>query len=169
VWNETDFPLGYLITFRCRGTWLHGDERGSTDRHHHVYRAPHIAPNRQWHAFNRGILKFDPVTLTAKQRDSVERAITETCEHRRWRLRALEAQTNHVHVVASIGETKPALALNAFKANATRQMRQDGNWADDVSPWADKGSERYLWNERSLTLAVDYVLNGQGGPLPDFD
>jgi hypothetical protein len=23
---------GYLITFCCYGTWLHGDERGSVDR-----------------------------------------------------------------------------------------------------------------------------------------
>ena len=21
-------PIGYLITFRCYGTWLHGDKRG---------------------------------------------------------------------------------------------------------------------------------------------
>ena len=25
-------PLAYLITFRCYGTWLHGDQRGSIDR-----------------------------------------------------------------------------------------------------------------------------------------
>src|SRR5438093_13756827 len=31
MWNDTDLPLGYLITFRCYGTWLHGDERGSID------------------------------------------------------------------------------------------------------------------------------------------
>ena len=24
VWNDTDMPLAYLITFRCYGTWLHG-------------------------------------------------------------------------------------------------------------------------------------------------
>ena len=30
VWNDTDTPLAYLITFRSYGTWLHGDERGST-------------------------------------------------------------------------------------------------------------------------------------------
>ena len=28
------YPLGFLITFRCYGTWLHGDERGSIDRGH---------------------------------------------------------------------------------------------------------------------------------------
>jgi hypothetical protein len=32
MWNNTNLPLAYLITFRCYGTWLHGDERGSVDR-----------------------------------------------------------------------------------------------------------------------------------------
>jgi REP element-mobilizing transposase RayT len=169
MWNDTDLPLGYLITFRCRGTWLHGDERGSTDRHHHVYGAPHLAPNPPWQQFNTRTLKSDPVTLTAGQRESVERAVAETCQYRRWRLHALAARTNHVHVVVSIGETKPERALNALKANATRQMKEDGNWRESFSPWSDKGSQRYLWNERSLALALDYVVNGQGGPLPDFD
>jgi hypothetical protein len=69
----------------------------------------------------------------------------------------------------SIGGDKPSRALNAFKANATRQMREDGNWNNARSPWADKGSQRYLWNERSVALAIDYIVNGQGGDLPEFD
>ncbi len=81
----------------------------------------------------------------------------------------MNVRTNHVHVVVSIGAKKSELALNAFKANATRQMKQDGSWRMDYSPWVDKGSRRYLWNERSLEQAIDYVMNGQGDELPDFD
>jgi hypothetical protein len=69
----------------------------------------------------------------------------------------------------SIGVVKPERALNAFKSYATRRMRRDGNWQEPHSPWADKGSKRYLWNERSLALAIDYVVNGQGGDLPDLE
>jgi hypothetical protein len=32
--NDDHIPLAYLITFRCYGTWLHGDSRGSVDRFH---------------------------------------------------------------------------------------------------------------------------------------
>ena len=74
-----------------------------------------------------------------------------------------------MHAVASIGAKKSELALNAFKANATRQMRQDGCWHADTSPWVDKGSRRNLWNEGSVERAIDYVLNGQGDELPEFD
>ena len=169
MWNDTDFPLAYLITFRCYGTWLHGDERGATDRRHNVHRAPHIPPNEKWKRHNSRVLKCEAVTLDAERRRSVERAIRETCIFRRWLLHAVNPRTNHVHVVVSIGMTKPGHALNALKANATRQMREDGSWTRPHSPWADKGSQRHLWNERSVALAIDYVVNGQGDDLPEFD
>jgi REP element-mobilizing transposase RayT len=169
MWNDTDIPLAYLITFRSYGTWLHGDLRGSIDRFRNQYKSPYIAPDAAWRRHNTQQLKSKPVTLTAGQRNSVETAIRETCGKRQWQLHAVQARTNHVHTVASIGLTKPERALNAFKANATRQMRQDKVWEHQHTPWADKGSKRRLWNERSVVRAVDYVLNGQGDELPDFD
>ena len=169
MWNDTDTPLGYLITFRCYGTWLHGDDRGSVDREHRRYKSPYASPNENRQRHNQTILKGEAVALNAAQRASVEKAIRETCSHRKWDLHAHNVRTNHVHTVVSIGSKKPELALNAFKANATRQMREDGCWESTHSPWVDRGSKRYLWNERSLELAIDYVLHGQGDELPDFD
>ena len=43
------------------------------------------------------------------------------------------------------------------------------NTRHEYSPWVDKGSKLYLWNERSLEQAIDYVINGRGDRLPDFD
>ncbi len=169
MWNDTDIPLAYLITFRCYGSWLHGDERGSVDRFHNRYQAPHISPNRRWHQHNTTTLKGDPVTLNTARRESVERAIRETCDIHDWLLRAINVRTNHVHAVVSIGEANPALALSAFKSNSTRLMRENGCWDRGHSPWVRKGSKRYLWNERSIERAVDYVISGQGDELPKFD
>ena len=78
MWNDTDIPLAYLITFRCYGTWLHGDERGSIDRFHNRYRSPYIDPNKKWHRHNAQVLAGQPVALDASQRQSVEAAIRET-------------------------------------------------------------------------------------------
>ena len=161
--------MAFLITFRSHGTWLHGDERGSVDRFHNRYKSPYIEPNQHWHRHNTNVLKAEPVILDASQRQSVKSAIEETCTIRKWHLYAINVRTNHVHTVVSIGKLKPERALNAFKANATRQMRQDGNWNVDSSPWVEKGSKRPLWNERSVARAIDYVLNGQGEDPPDFD
>src|SRR4051812_31323308 len=156
VWNETDVPLAYLITFRSYGTWLHGDDRGSVDRFHNKYGEPYIPENSRWHAYNREALKSPPVTLKSKQRKSIEFAIRDTCTKRKWDLYAFNIRTNHVHTVVAIGWKKPEVALNAFKANATRQMREDGCWSSPRSPWVDKGSKRRLWNEQSLQRAIDY-------------
>jgi REP element-mobilizing transposase RayT len=169
MWNDTDIPLAYFITFRSYGTWLHGDVRGSTNRSHNVYGTPKLQHDPTRKNYVKAILKRPPVLLDAARRRSVERAVRETCEKRGWTLIAINVRTNHVHCVVSIGAGKPEAALNAFKANATRQMREDGCWVATETPWAEKGSRRYLWTGESVARAVEYVLHGQGDELPDFN
>ena len=169
MWNDTDIPLAHLITFRSYGTWLHGDARGSVDRFHNQYQSPYLSPNPKRLEHNLSLLSREITILKAKQRKSVEAAIREVCDVRKWILRAINIRTNHVHTVVSIGTAKPERALNAFKAYATRKMRKNGCWSSDYSPWADKGSKRNLWNERSIEKAIEYVLYGQGDDLPNFD
>lgn len=113
-------------------------------------------------------LKHPPVELDAARRSAVEAAIRDTCEKRDWSLQAINVRTNHIHAVVT-APCKPEPVLSAFKANATRQMREDGCWRESYSPWSDKGSRRYLWKSRHVELAIDYVINGQGDDLPNFD
>lgn len=167
AFNEEHIPLAYLITFRCYGTWLHGDARGSTDRHQNKYDTTFIAPDRNWQRYSAFKLKHPPVKLDATMRAIVETALVETCEVRGWLLRAHNVRTNHVHAVVTAG-CHAKFILNALKANATRHLRNAAYWNVTHSPWADKGSNRYLWTERSIDLALDYVLNHQGDDLADF-
>ena len=166
--NEEHIPLAFLITFRPYGTWLHGDERGSVDKFNNQYGTARIAANENWQLYNVRLLKQPPVKLDAARRESIKAAIRETCMIRNWLLHALNIRTNHVHSVVSAG-CHPTRILNAFKANATRKMREAGCWNSTESPWALKGSKRYLWNERNVVDAIDYVLFGQGDDLPNFD
>ena len=169
MWNDTDIPLAFLITFRSYGTWLHGDARGAVDRHNNVYGAPKIPRNDTWRRIENSMLKHAPVYLDAPRRRSVECALKETCSKRSWGLLAINVRTNHVHTVVAAHGQKPERIMNAFKGNATRQMREDGCWPYEYSPWVEKGSKRRLWNEQSVANAIDYVVNGQGDVLPDFD
>jgi len=73
MWNDTDTPLAYLITFRAYGTWLHGDARGSIDRFHNRYRSLYIEPDERWHRHNVHTLEGKPVLLDGSQRHSVAR------------------------------------------------------------------------------------------------
>jgi REP element-mobilizing transposase RayT len=157
-------PVGFLITFRCYGTWLHGDERGSVDRHHCVYGTPGVPPSALRRQHDRDLLQQPPVTLNSQQRQIVQSAMRETCAIRRWELWTINVRTNHVHAVVSANK-KPEAILTAMKANATRGLRDGGLWTSESSPWASGGSTKYLWDDKQLTDAIAYVECDQGEPL----
>src|SRR5207253_1116912 len=93
MWNDTDIPFACLITFRCHGTWLHGDARGSIDRFHNRYKSPYIPPNEKWLQHNTRKLTGEPLVLNKRQRKSVEFAMRETCAKRKWSLHAINGRT----------------------------------------------------------------------------
>jgi REP element-mobilizing transposase RayT len=163
--NNEYVPAGYLLTFRSYGTWLHGDDRGSVDKTHRTYGTPTLPSNSKRVRFERGLMAQQPVTFDAHQRRAIDVSIKETCTIRKWCLWSLAVRTNHVHAVVTANR-KPEAVLSALKANATRAMRESGCWKTDQTPWAYRGSKRYLWTEKELADAVAYVEYGQGLPLP---
>lgn len=143
-------PLGYLITFRSYGTWLHGDERGSIDRrNYNRYGTPDMPPNKKILADEKSELSSAVLLLNPAQRKIVELAIREVCEHRRYLLHALNVRTNHVHSVIS-APSKPEHIMDSFKSYATRKLRGVGLLGADIKPWARHGSTAYLWTEEQV-------------------
>ncbi|MEZ5346575.1 MAG: transposase [Pyrinomonadaceae bacterium] len=162
-WDENLFPLAYLITFRTYGTWLHGDNRGSVDTHHkkNRYGTPKIQPNDILQRSMHRNMKNAPVLLEQKQRVAVDIAIKEVCQHRGFLLYAVNVRTNHVHAVIS-AESKPEPIINSLKSYSTRKLRELKLISSKSSPWSRGGSRRYLWKEKHVGLAIDYVLYCQG-------
>jgi REP element-mobilizing transposase RayT len=170
IWNDTDTPRAFLITFRTYGTWLHGDERGSIDRYHNVFRSPRLPENPIIFRQHQAKLKTEPFLLNAEARSVVKDSIKGVCEYRDWALFALHIRTNHGHLVVAYAGTSPDNILRDIKAYSTRALRKAGLWRHDHSPWTDGGSKRYLWTQESIGNACDYVVNGQGSDLPEsFD
>ena len=167
-WNDTDEPIAYLITFRTYGTWLQGDERGSINKYHNKFGGGRavISPERE--NVHRNRLKSPPFLRNAEARKIVDESIREVSQFREWPLIALNVRTNHAHVVMS-ATASSAKMLGDFKARSTLRLREQDLWGFEHSPWVDKGSRRNLWSEEHVRRAVNYVVNGQGGPLPDFD
>ena len=162
-------PLAYFITFSCYGTWLHGDERGSKDRRkYNLYGTPEISHTPKWSERERPLLKNPPVKLSAKRRPVVENAIAEVCAYRRCLLHAVQARTNHVHIVVS-ANMPPEKIMGSFKSYATRHLRQERLVDIDTKIWSRHGSTRYLWTDEHIEQAVHYVLNCQGEELPRFE
>lgn len=162
--QDRSTPVGYLITFRSYGTWLHGDERGSVDRYHHAYGTPGLPTSEIRRKHDRDLLKQPPVKLDSEQRRIVDSAIRDTCRIRRWNLWTVNVRTNHVHVVVTANK-KPDAVMSALKANATRAMREGAVWTSELSPWEFRGSKKYLWDDEQLRSAIAYVECGQGQPL----
>ena len=162
--NDDHTPLGYLITFRAYGTWLHGDARGAVDRRHHIYSTPMLPASPRRKQLEKGLLKQPPVKLSRPQREAINFAVRETCAIRKWALLALNVRTNHLHCVVT-SSSNPKSVLAALKANATRSMRAAGCWSSELSPWARGGSTKYLWTDEELATAIVYVVEDQGEPL----
>ena len=166
--DDNEFPLAYLITFRCYGTWLHGDRRGSMDRNHNVYTSPKISKNKSFENSDRQQLKHPRMALDARQREVVEKTVRAVCDYRSYALRALNVRTNHAHSVVTT-MCKPEPVLDAFKSYSTRALRRTGLIGANQKPWARHGSTVYLWKERDVAKAIEYVMLGQGDELFSLD
>jgi REP element-mobilizing transposase RayT len=167
--QDRNTPLAYFITFSCYGTWLHGDERGSKNRRkYNQVGEPNIPPTPKWAEHETPLLKNPPFKLNAARRPIVEKTIAEVCAYRGLLLYAVQARTNHVHSVVSAG-VGPEKIMGAFKAYSTRHLREKKLVSADSKIWSRHGSTRYLWTEKHIELAIDYVLNCQGEKLPRFE
>ena len=162
--NSDRLPLGYLITFRAHGTWLHGDSRGSIDRFRNRHETPYIPADVRWQRYNERVMKVPPVKLDTQRRALINEAIEETCEIRRWKLWTQNVRTNHVHAVVT-ALCNPEIILRALKANGTRKLKEAGCWRTNRTLWARKGSKRWLWTHDQLMSAIAYVEDRQGSPL----
>ena len=166
--DDNEFPLAYLITFRCYGTWLHGDGRGSMDRKHNAYSSPKISRSPSFANSDRQQLKHPAITLNARQRAVVRKAVRAVCEHRRYVLRCINVRTNHAHSVVT-AMCRPEPVLDAFKSYSTRALRGRGLIGAHQKPWARHGSTIYLWKERDVAKAIEYVMLSQGDELFSLD
>jgi REP element-mobilizing transposase RayT len=112
-------------------------------------------------------METEPFLLDGPQRSVVEAAIKNVCTHRGYALWSVHVRTNHAHVV-SYGTGGPKKLMSAFKANSTRELREQRLVEPDVRIWSRGGSGRYLWKDEQVEAAIDYVINGQGDDLPNF-
>lgn len=162
IYENNQFPLAYLLTFRTFGTWLHGDERHSVDRHgKNIYGTPDIASDRRLNEAMQNELKQPAIMLNDLQRLTVESAVKEVCEYRKYYLRAINVRSNHVHAVVST-QAKPERIVDAFKAYSTKKLREENLVSKELQIWSRGRSRRYLWKPRHVELAIEYVLYSQG-------
>ncbi len=154
----------YLITFTCYGTWLHGDSRGSVKQPKNLPGTPVLTGDEREERAGFDRLKQEPFELDETRRKIVAETIVEVCEHRGWKLHALNVRSNHLHAVIS-ADVPPERAMNDIKSYATRRLREANLAEADRRVWTRHGSTRYLKEEAHFLAACRYVTDEQGEDL----
>lgn len=166
--DDNDVPLAYLLTFRTYGTWLHGSSKYSvSDSHYTDYGGPKIPPNAPLEEAMRSRQRFPSVILDRNQRGMVTQAIREVCEFRKYGLIALNVRSNHAHAVVAASKN-PDRVAGEFKAYATRALRSAYEYSRTQTIWTRGTSTRYLWKDRHVEAAINYVLYCQEDIPFDF-
>lgn len=160
--------MNYLITFVCYGCHLHGDESGSVDRLHHMPRSPLIEPDQKRVSTEKRQMDQPPYGMDGCRREAVLAAMVERCSERSWTLRAAHVRSNHVHLAIDAG-IRPDKVMNDLKAYASRCLNQLRLDEPARKRWARHGSTRWLWNQRSVSDAIQYVVSRQGAPMSVFE
>ncbi len=157
--------LAYFISFHTYATWLHGEEKGSVDPANNAPGTDFIPPDLHLLQRDAANMVAPPFELSLDHRRSVLRTIQEVAAHRGWTLHAVNVRSNHVHAVVA-GNHAPERMMNDFKSWATRRMRESGLITDETKVWSRHGSTPYLWKQKDVAEAADYVLHKQGPNQP---
>jgi REP element-mobilizing transposase RayT len=159
-----DQPLAYFITFTTYGSWLHGRDPGSVDDEHNAFGSPFLSGDQQRETATRQKLSQPPYVLDQARRIVVRDSIVAECVFRGWSLLALQARTNHVHMVI-VADCEPEKVMRNVKSNASRGLNAAGFESTDRKRWTTHGSTRYLWRPEQVERAIAYTLNEQGDPM----
>ncbi len=150
---NTDEPIAYFITWTTYGTWLLGDERGWWGK------GELQRPNDLFREMAASDMKETAFILSPDDREIVEKTIARHCDIRGWTLHAVNARSNHVHVVVTAPGYEPKTARDQFKAWCTRHLKPMNPSRERF--WTEGGSCRWINQEDDLEAAIIYVDEAQ--------
>jgi REP element-mobilizing transposase RayT len=155
--------LAYFITWTTYGTWLPGDARGWIKSREWGTKPPDPELENQ----ARAQMAEPAVVLTPDQRKLVEQTISDHCRIRRWILHAVNARTNHVHVVVTADRDAEEIR-NQFKAWCSRKLSDQANLTKAVAKKAGRrhwftegGDNEAIQDEQHLENVIRYVMECQ--------
>ena len=155
--------LAYHIVWTTYGAWLPGDARGWVKTKTLGVQEPD--PKREHQA--REHMAEKAVGLDASQRAMVEQTIRDHCRIREWTLHAVNARSNHIHVVVTADRDADEV-MRQFKAWCSRKLSDAAGLNEKVAVKAGRrrwftegGGNETIEDEEYLENAIRYVLEGQ--------
>ena len=155
--------LGYHITWTTYGTWLPGDVRGWVQWGEWGIKPPDSERERK----AREHMVESAVVLTKDQRAIVELTIIDHCRIRGWTLHAVNARSNHIHLVVTADRDADEVR-DQLKAWCSRKLSDAAGLVGTVAKKAGRrhwftegGDNERIDNEEYLANAIAYVQEGQ--------
>ena len=155
--------LAYHIVWTTYGTWLPGDWRGWVVKGVSRSQEPDPELERQ----SRERMVESAVLMSTAQCATVEQTIADHCRIRKWTLHAVNARSNHVHVVVT-ADRDPDEVRDQLKAWCARKLSDAEGLATKVAKkagrrhWFTEGGDcEVIGDEEYLANAIRYVLDGQ--------
>ncbi len=102
----------------------------------------------------------EPVRLNLTQREAVEESIRTHAKIRGWKLHAVSARSNHVHVAVT-ATGPPKRVRDQFKANGTTALRGLPNAITNEKVWTKGGDIELIDTGEDLEHVVLYIVEGQ--------
>ncbi len=149
-------PLAFFITWTVYGTHLQGDERGWRRR-----RKGWQEPRPQLAQWRQDRLLHQVLLLSPEQRNVVDSECHRHCDHRNWKLWAVNARSNHVHVVVTAVGCSGKTVRDQLKANCTRGLRERWPAFRDRPVWSVGGDWECINTEDDLATVCEYVTEAQ--------
>jgi len=183
--------IAYHAIFTAYGFWLPNDPRGSwsdyvrswellrfggatkTDERRSLARRPHDHHLRQQ---TKQALKYDPVSYSGRQALSISIGFQNAMKRSGYVFYACSILPEHVHAVIARSRYQIEHVVGQLKGEATKQLKRDGlhpfgQMAAPPSPWARKGWNVYLNNDRDIRRGIRYVEENprrEGKPVQDW-
>ncbi len=116
-------------------------------------------PNELFEQMNAADMKETAFTLSPNERTIVENTVRRHCEIRGWTLHAVNARSNHVHVVVTAPGYRPEVVRDQFKAWCTRNLKPSNPGRERF--WTEGASCRWINHDHDLETAILYATDAQ--------
>ena len=149
-------PLAYFMTWTVYGTHLPGSEKWWRNRSEIS-----LPPRPKLEEWCRKQLRHPVFTLSVDERQVVKSTVEIHANFRNWKLWAMNARTNHVHVVISAQSDLWDVIRDQLKAYCTRDLRLDFSRWRGRPVWTKGGDCEFIDTMDELENVINYVLYGQ--------
>jgi len=149
-------PLAYFMTWTVYGTHLPGCEKWWRNRSEIS-----LSPRPKLEEWCRKELRYPVLTLSVDERHVVKSTVELHANIRKWNLWAVNARSNHVHVVISTQSVLWNVIRDQLKAYCTGDLRLDFSRWRGRPVWTKGGDCEFIDTMDELENVINYVLYGQ--------